>query len=254
MPHIELTREGPVATVRFHHPTARNALTAGMVAELAAVCRELATDAGTRVVVLTGDEHAFCAGADLDAVVPSDDFLPVMRAFNEAPRALRAVPQPVVAKVSGVAAGAGMSLALGCDLIVASTSARLVPAFPAVGLSPDFGGSWLLSRRVGSHRAAEIWLLGEELGAGDLERLGLADRVVPPNELDSAVAELAVRLAAVPPAAAARTKALLQAATAETFDQALDLEAEAQALNVGEPAFAEARARFLGVRSSTRPA
>ena len=144
-----------------------------------------------------------------------------------------------------------MSLALGCDLIVASTSARFVPAFPAIGLSPDFGGSWLLSRRVGSHRAAEIWLLGQELGSDDLERLGLVNRLVfsrtnstrPPRSW-------LVRLANLSPRAAARTKALLQMTSAVTFDQALDLEAEAQALNIGEPAFAEARARFLAARSA----
>lgn len=247
---IELAREGPVATVRFHNPSARNAMSAGMADEFVAVCRELASDDSVRTVVLTGDERAFCAGAELDGVEPAGDFLPVMRGLNEVPRALRALPQPVVAKVSGVAAGAGMSLALGCDLVVASTSARFVPAFPAIGLSPDFGGSWLLSRRVGSHRAAEIWLLGEELGAGDLERLGLANHVVAPGELDATVARLAARLAGLAPRAAARTKALLRAASAVTFDEALDLEAEAQALNIAEPAFAAARERFLATRSA----
>ena len=94
-----------MATVRFHNPAARNAISAEMAAEFVTVCRELASDASIRAVILTGDERAFCAGAELDAVAPSGDFLPVMKGLNEVPRALRALPQPVLAKVSGVAAG-----------------------------------------------------------------------------------------------------------------------------------------------------
>ena len=140
-------------------------------------------------------------------------------------------PKPVVAQVEGYAVGAGWNLALCCDLVVAASTAIFSEIFVSRGLSPDFGGSWLLPRLAGLQQAKRLALLGERIGAEEARQLGLVTWVAEPGEIDSFVADLAARLAAQAPIAASQTKELLNAAAVSTFQEALLAEARAQTIN-----------------------
>src|SRR5262245_38750847 len=202
--------------------------------ELLAVFREVAERDSDRVLVLTGAEGNFCSGADL-AGEEGDrrpHQLAAMRHVGDVSLALYRLPQPTIAKVRGVAVGAGMNLALVCDLVVASDTARFSEIFARRGLSIDFGGSWVLPRRIGMHRAKELALLAEIIGAAEAERIGLVNRVVPDADLDELVTGWAQKLAAGPPIALAQTKRLLNNALGITLEQALDEEAAAQSVNL----------------------
>ena len=160
-----------------------------MAAELKVALADLASDAEARVLVVTGAGDAFCSGADLSDVgreVPT--WLTHMRDLHVLAQVLHDVPQPTVARINGVAAGAGLNLALGCDLTVASDQARFSQIFAKRGLSTDFGGAWLLPRLIGLHRAKELAFFGDVVPAAEAERLGLVNRVVPDAELDATVA------------------------------------------------------------------
>jgi 2-(1,2-epoxy-1,2-dihydrophenyl)acetyl-CoA isomerase len=172
-----------------------------------------------------------------------------MRHVGDVCLALYRLPQPTIAKVRGVAVGAGMNLAMVCDLVVASDTARFSEIFARRGLSIDFGGSWVLPRRVGMHRAKELALFAEIIGAAEAERIGLVNHVVPDAELDEFVAGWAQKLAGGPPIALAQTKRLLNNAVGITLEQALDEEAAAQAVNLSTSDTKEAVRAFLEKRT-----
>lgn len=156
-----------------------------------------------------------------------------MAHINEIPLKLHRLPKPTIAKVRGVAAGAGLNLALGCDLVVASDNARFSEIFAQRGLVLDFGGSWLLPRLIGLHRAKEVALFGDVLPATEADRLGLVNRVVPDDELDGFVTGWAWWLAAGPPVALAQTKRMLNESFQRSMAEALDAEGNAQVLAIG---------------------
>lgn len=241
-----------VVTVTLRNPARKNAITGDMFHALRDVFADIGTRPKFRVVIVTGEGDAFCAGADLAAQTTVDGerlhTLQHMRNIGEAAHALAQVPQPVIAKVNGVAVGAGLTLALGCDLIYASDRARLGAVFAKRGLSVDFGGSWLLPRLIGMHRAKELALLAEMFDAAEAERIGLVNRVVPHDELDAVVDDVAGRLAAGPPIALSLTKRLLNQAYDATFAQALEAEAMAQAVNGSTKDTNEAIKAFLEKR------
>jgi len=166
---VDRSPEG-IVTVTLHRPAKKNAIDGPMWDELMAVFREVAESADDRVLVLTGSGGAFCAGADLSPV-PGDPHhqLDKMHHFGWVGLALHEIPKPTIAKVNGVAVGAGLNLALGCDLIVAGESARFSEIFVKRGLAIDLGGSWLLPRLVGLHKAKELALLGDMLDAKEAE-------------------------------------------------------------------------------------
>ena len=171
-----------------------------------------------------------------------------MRHVGDVCLALAGMPQPVIAKVGGVAAGAGCNMALGCDLIVASDEARFSEIFARRGLSIDFGGSWLLPRLVGLHRAKELALLADIISAKEAEAMGLVNRVVPAGQLDAFVDDWATRLAAGPPIALAQTKRMLNNSFEVTLEQALEDEGWAQTVNFGTADVAEAMQAFFQKR------
>jgi 2-(1,2-epoxy-1,2-dihydrophenyl)acetyl-CoA isomerase len=154
-----------------------------------------------------------------------------MRHINDVCLALARIPQPTIAKVRGAAVGAGCNMALICDLVVASSTARFSEIFSKRGLSLDFGGSWVLPRRVGMHRAKELAFFAEILSAHEAAEIGLVNRIVDEEKVDSFVNEWALRLAAGPPIALAQTKSMLNNALNMTLEQALDAEAAAQTIN-----------------------
>lgn len=239
-----------IATVTLANPRRKNAATPAMWDQLSDIFRTVARDEQVRVVVVTGEGSDFCSGADL-AEGPGGHWLAQMRRVNEAALALHALPQPSIARVDGVAVGAGCNLALGCDLVVASDRARFSEIFARRGLSLDFGGSWLLPRRVGLHKAKELALLAPILSATEAEAIGLVNRVVPMAELDGFMADWVAQLAAGPPIALAQTKALLDRATTATLAEALEAEAAAQVVNFGTEDTAEAIGAFLQKRTPT---
>lgn len=247
-PHtLRVERSGGVVEVTLDRPAVRNALNGAMWAELLAVFRDVATSTADRVLVLTGAGGAFCSGADLREP-RSGEPLDGMRRVAEVAMALHRLPQPTIAKVTGVAVGAGCNLAFGCDLVVASDDARFSEIFSRRGLSVDCGGSWLLPRRVGLHRAKELAFFADVLSADDAAAMGLVNRVMPLAEVDAFVADWAARLAAGPPIALALTKRLLDDAAGRTMEEALEDEARAQAVNFATADTAEAIAAFVEKR------
>ena len=210
------------------------------------VFREVTASDDDRVLVLTGSGGNFSAGADLAVGgLPNRHFLSSMRFYGGVGIALHQVPKPTIAKIRGVAIGAGLNLGLGCDLIAASEDARFSEIFARRGLSPDVGGSWLLPRLIGLHRAKELVLLAEIVPAREAERMGLVNRVVPDAELDTVVDGWAKRLAAGPPIALAQSKRLLNNAFAYGLAEAMDAEGMAQSVNIASEDTREAMIAFF---------
>ncbi|MBI2777337.1 MAG: enoyl-CoA hydratase/isomerase family protein [Chloroflexi bacterium] len=250
-PDVRLDVEGWVATVALNRPAALNALTIPMKERLLEVLRHLAGDRGVRAVVLTGAGRAFCAGQDLrERLEPGAPPLgqELRLRYNPIVEALRALPQPVLAAVNGVAAGAGASLAFACDLRIASETASFVLAFGRIGLVPDSGATWTLPRLVGAARAAEIALLNDPVSAAEALRIGLVSRVVAPDALAVEAAAIAARLAEGAPAAMTMSKRLLGAAFDRDLETALEAEAEAQQAAGSSRDHAEGLAAFTEKR------
>ena len=248
---IIVERSGGVVTVTLNRPAKKNAANNKMWNELMSTFRSIAASPDDRCVVLTGAGGDFCSGADLwagDDAAAQQHQLARMRLITEVAMSLARLPQPVIAKVRGVAVGAGMNMALGCDLVVVSETARFSEIFAKRGLSIDFGGSWLLPRRIGLHRAKELAFFADIIGASDAEKLGLVNRVVPDIELDAFVDEWARRLAAMPPIAIAQTKRLLNNSMNVTLEEALEDEGAAQTVNFSTKDTAEAISAFTEKR------
>jgi len=250
METIEVSRSDQgIVTVTLNRPEKKNAVNGAMWDELLVAFREIA-DGADRVVVVTGAGGAFCSGADLSgsSLGEGRHQLAFMRHVGDVALALHRLPQPTIAKVGGVAAGAGANLAFGCDLIVASDEARFTEIFARRGLTIDFGGSWVLPRLIGLHKAKELAFLADIISAKEAEAFGLVNRVVPAGELDAFVDDWAERLAAGPPIALAQTKRLLNQSLSVTLEQALDDEGAAQTVNISTADTAEAMAAFLDKR------
>ncbi len=243
---------GNVATLTLNRPGALNALTYRMKHQLLASLRDVAAERGVRAIILTGAGRAFCAGQDLrerlaDDAPPLDEELTLR--YNPIIDAIRAAPQPVIAAVNGVAAGAGASLAFACDLRIASESASFVLAFEKLGLVPDSGATWTLPRIVGAGRAAQMALLGEPVRAPEALAMGLVARVVPSEMLLAEAMSIADRIASLAPGATAMTKQLLGRAFDHDLDAALAAEAEAQGRAGRHADHAEGLAAFVGKRA-----
>lgn len=229
---IRVSRDGPTAIVLLDRPDRRNAITRDGWDQLRTILSDLARDDSVRVVVLTGAGGNFCAGADLGGARRDEHPLTRMRRVGDVALALVDMPKPVVAQVSGSAVGAGWNLALACDLVVADTTARFSQIFTKRGLSVDFGGTWLLPRLVGLQQAKRLTMLAETISADEAQQLGLVSWVCSEAELASFVADLAGRLAALPPLALAQTKSLLHQGARVSLAEALEGEARAQAVNL----------------------
>ncbi|GAB2851267.1 enoyl-CoA hydratase/isomerase family protein [Actinocorallia aurea] len=225
-----LYEPGEIARLTFNRPRVKNALDAASWALLAEALEHFAADGGARVLVVTGAGGEFSSGADLSGNInaSAEQVAAKMREVAAIIVRLHTMPKPTLARVDGVAAGVGMSLALGCDLVLASDRARFGAVFSRVGLSPDGGLSWLLPRIVGPHKAKELTLLGRIVGAEEAAALGLANAVVPAAELDALVADWASRLVSVSPAAAEGTLDVLDASWTSSFTESLEHEAVAQ--------------------------
>lgn len=228
-------RDGAVATVRLNNPAKLNALSETMTHELIESLESLKDDPGVRAVVLTGEGRGFCSGADLGGM--EEEYRGGGRArptdlldegYAKIVRLLVESPKPVIAAVNGVAAGAGLSLALACDLRLASETATFSMAFVRIGLVPDSGAAYFLPRIVGTAAALELSITGERIDAERALRIGLISRVAPADGLGGAAAALAAELAALPTRAIALTKQLFGDAAPLSLDETLALESRVQ--------------------------
>ena len=229
---------GAVALVTLNRPQALNSFTRGMHKALWAALDAIEADSSIRAAVITGAGRGFCAGADLsefdfapgpDLVKRADPGPVIEQAFNPTVRKLRALRVPTVAAVNGVAAGAGASLAMTCDLAVAAPSASFIQAFSKIGLVPDAGGTWFLIKKLGLARAMGTAMLGDKLSAKDAKDWGLIWDVAPEGQDCVGVAlKLAQRLAAMPTKALVATRQLLLAAAANDLDNQLNAERDMQ--------------------------
>jgi 2-(1,2-epoxy-1,2-dihydrophenyl)acetyl-CoA isomerase len=246
---VRVEQRGAVTLVTLDRPEALNALTRASRLDLARDLRALAADQSVRCVVLTGSGRAFCAGQDLrepDAladvdVVIRETYIPIVKAIAE-------MPKPVIAALNGAAAGAGLSIALACDLRYLAEGAVLMMAFSNIGLVPDCGGSWLLPRAVGYARAFELAASGRRVPAAEALVLGLVQRVLPRDDVLPAAQQLAGQLAARPALALGWTKRLLRAAEESGLADAMEMEAQLQASAVATYDHAEGVAAFLEKR------
>ncbi|MDJ0788306.1 MAG: enoyl-CoA hydratase [Myxococcota bacterium] len=247
---VRRTDEG-VVHVTLDQPKRKNAIDAVMWDELGETFREVAESDSDRVLVLTGAGDDFCAGADLTPDPASRDKhqLDKMHHYGWVGLALHEIPKPTIAKVNGIAVGAGLNLALGCDLIVAGQSARFSEIFAKRGLAVDLGGSWLLPRLVGMHKAKELALLADIVSAEEAERIGIVNRVVPDAELDAFVDDWALRLATGPPLALQMTKRMITSAFSSSFSEALHWEAMAQSVTGTSKDTQEAMEAFFAKRA-----
>jgi len=250
--HLEVSGDDAVASIRLNRPDRLNALNTELALELGEAIRQALRGGRARSILLSGAGKAFCSGADLTGPrrdVGEDAEANIRDVFNPLATLLRECPIPVVAAVQGAAAGAGASLALLCDFVVAGESAYFLQAFSNIGLVPDTGSSWLLTHALGPARATELMMLGERLPARAAADWGLIHRCVPDAALVADSTALAERLAARPTVALKYIKRLVrQAPTSSLRDQML-LEQEYQAIARKSEDAVEARAAFKDKRT-----
>jgi 2-(1,2-epoxy-1,2-dihydrophenyl)acetyl-CoA isomerase len=253
---IQFSSVDQIARITLNRPDRLNSFTRAMHAELHDALSRLGD---ARVVVLTGAGRGFCAGQDLNdrAVAPGEAVdlgETVEESWNPLVRTLASLPQPVIARVNGVAAGAGANIALACDLVVAAKSAKFIQSFSALGLIPDSGGSWHLPRLVGQARALGLALTGEPLPAEKAAEWGLIWKAVDDEALDAEVDGLTAKLASLPPLGLSAIKQIIRTSGGRTLDQELDLQRDemrrlgfTEDYREGVAAFLEKRpARFKG--------
>jgi enoyl-CoA hydratase/carnithine racemase len=245
----ECTSDG-VATLTFDRPDKLNSLTFAVYREMGDVLEAMNDDDQIRAVVITGKGRAFCSGGDVNDII-GELFARDMKGLVAFTRTtgrlianIRKLRRPVVAAVNGVAVGAGAVIALACDFRVASEKASFGFLFPKVGLcGADMGAGWLLPRVVGLARASELLFLGDRIDAAAAERIGLVNRVVPQEECLAVARSLAERLASGPAFAHAMTKQMLESEYTMSLEQAIEAEAQAQAICMQHPDF---RAAYEG--------
>jgi 2-(1,2-epoxy-1,2-dihydrophenyl)acetyl-CoA isomerase len=250
---IDFKADGPVARITLNRPDRLNSFTAQMHSELRDALGSLGE---ARVVVLTGAGRGFCAGQDLNdrAVAPGEAVdlgETVTQCWNPLIRKLASLPQPVIARVNGVAAGAGANIALACDIVVAAKSAKFIQSFSAIGLIPDSGGTWALPRLAGQARALGLALTGEPLPAERAAEWGLIWKAVDDEALDSEVDAIADKLASLPPLGLAAIKDMIRTSWQYSLDEELERQAGAMRRLGFTADYREGVAAFLEKRKPT---
>jgi 2-(1,2-epoxy-1,2-dihydrophenyl)acetyl-CoA isomerase len=255
---LKVEKRDSIGRILLDRPEKKNAIDPRMARELADVLDDFEADGDVRAVLIRGAGGNFCSGGDLQPShgpeprrpgSPASVTLDVMnRVYGRAIRALHNHPKPVVALVEGVAAGAGANLALACDLVYASTSARFCEIFVRRGLSLDCGGSWLLPRLVGMQRAKELAFFGDWVSAETAKEYGLVNEIYAAGSLEAAVDGKLAALAERPPIALAQIKQSFHRASTLSMTEALEIEAVAQAACTATEDTAEGMRAFLEKR------
>ena len=257
---ILVQRAGAIGTLTLNRPDVLNAFFGTMREAIAEGFEELGADEVIRVVIVTGAGRAFCAGADvryLDRLLETgaiDEAAELVEAGRRVVEAIAMMPKPVIAAINGPAAGGGANMALACDLRIASETASIGQTFNRIGLHPDWGGTYFVPRLVGPAKAAELFFLADMIDAHEAERIGLYNRVVPPDRLMEEVGALAERLAAKPALAVRLAKQAIRMSLESTLDEMLEYEVDAQRIcfesedaREGVRAFVEKRDPRFGV-------
>jgi 2-(1,2-epoxy-1,2-dihydrophenyl)acetyl-CoA isomerase len=257
---VVLRRQNGISIITLNRPDKLNAIDEDVHQGLAAAFETVEREREIRVAVITGAGRGFCAGGDIQKMIElkrgyhSATFRGYLEAGHAVVRRIREIPKPIIASVNGPACGAGMNLALACDLRIASDQATLTQGFSRLGLHPDWSGTFSLPRLVGLGKALEIFWLSEPIGASEAQRLGLVNFVVPHESLEAETARLAGRLAAAPPLPMALLKQSFYERIQTELDRVMEQELEAQMkcfdsedFSEGLRAFAEKRApKFCG--------
>ncbi len=244
-----------VATLTLNRPDKLNSLNAAMHTALRSRLTEISGDRAVRAVLLTGTGRGFCTGQDLSerkvkpGEPPRDLGRTIEENWNPLARLLRYLDVPVVGAVNGVAAGAGMNIALACDIVLAARSAAFVPSFAKVGLVPDAGGTHYLPQRIGTARAMGVAMLGEKITAEQAENWGLIWRVIDDGKLIEEARKLAVHLARQPTKGLGMTKRAIYAAQHNSFEEQLELERRSQRICGASKDYQEGVAAFLEKRA-----
>jgi 2-(1,2-epoxy-1,2-dihydrophenyl)acetyl-CoA isomerase len=249
MAEAETSRDGAVLTIKLNRPDVLNAFNSEMHRALARALKE-ARDADVRAVVLTGAGRGFCVGQDLTEFreAPGDIGSRLRESYHPNIRAIRGLEKPVIAAVNGVAAGAGVSIACACDVRIAADTASFIPAFINIGLIPDSGSSYFVTRILGQARAFEWLASGRKLTAAEAQAWGLVSEVVESDRLAHRAAELAAELASLPTRGVGMTKRLLDHAGDASLEDQLEREAQLQAAATQTDDFREGVAAFLEKR------
>ena len=258
MSHLEVSIENGIATLTMNRPEARNALSMEMRSQLADVLHDVERDDSVRCVVLTGTGDHFMAGGDVkgmgDSIKKSPEeirkeFILRIHDLHPIMFAMRRMPKPIIASCRGAAAGAGVSIALACDLVIAAEDAFFTLAYCKIGTSPDGSSSFHLPRAVGIKKAMEIALLGDRFDAQAAKDMGMINFVVPNDELDAETEKLATRLANGPTHVYGNTKALFYRSLESEFESQLQAEAEYFSDCAAREDFKEGRTAFIEKRS-----
>lgn len=249
MPDLLQSIEDGVAVLTMNRPERLNALSAEMLDGLSDALQRCAADDAVGCIVLTGAGNGFCAGGDVKSMATRaprtfEQRADGIRRMHQIPLMMRSLPKVIIAMVNGVAVGAGLGVALACDLRVAARSARFGTGFTRIGLSGDFGGSWLLTRLVGTAKAREMYFLGDIIGGAEAQAIGLVTRVVDDAALQAETMAMARRIAAMPRVTLGYTKRNLQAAETEPLPVVLEMEAVHQARTAQTEDHHEAVAAF----------
>ncbi|MEM6361544.1 MAG: enoyl-CoA hydratase-related protein [Bacteroidota bacterium] len=250
---IEFSKKNGVATVTLNRPDVYNALNDQITFELQDVLKTIGRDSEVRVVVLTGNGKAFCSGQDLKASeAGARSFIDSLhKRYNPIIRAMRNLPKPIICRLNGVAAGAGCSIALACDLIVAAEEAMLTEVFVNIGLVLDSGSSYFLPRLVGSVKAFELATMGSKIKGKQAFEIGLVNKVVPLADLDNAVTEYTDYYANAPTKAIGIMKKMLNKSGNASLDEMLDYEAYSQEIAGSTSDYLEGVAAFKEKRKPT---
>ncbi len=233
-PQVLVETDGPIGRLVLNRPDKLNSFSGAMRDDIARGLETLGADQSVRVVILTGRGRAFCAGADVKYMASLlengqyDEANALVEAGRRTIKAIVGMKKPVIASLNGPAAGGGANMALSCDLRIASDRASIGQTFNRIGLHPDWGGTWIVPRLVGQAKAAELFLFAEMIAAHEAERIGLLNRVVPHDELESVTNDWAQRLAEKPSLSLALAKQALQKSWGATLDEMLDFESMAQ--------------------------
>jgi 2-(1,2-epoxy-1,2-dihydrophenyl)acetyl-CoA isomerase len=248
--HLNLHKQGGVWTLTLHRPEVFNALHAPLIHEIRAVAELAKVSDEVRVLLITGSGKAFCSGADLRAVTPEGDVGDVLRTtYNPMILALRGLDKPVIGAINGVAAGAGCSLALACDYLVAKDDASFAELFCQVGLTLDAGSTAFLMQSVGYHKAFELASTARRFSAQEAKELGLVAEVISTHDWERRLAEIAFDFSNKPTRALGLIKQALQAAEGKKLAEVLEIEANGQLVASQTADFREGIAAFLQKRS-----